>query len=169
MNMTADMMAVTNLYDRSLVRSSLTEIAHKTDISQYCDDCFLLMMKQRLMSPFLSESDHTDYLIEQFDSIQQNCSTTMPYTTTKNTMYLGIATASKTSQPTATPVPTSCGQDQQSVNATSPNMPCEVIARNFNVSTGAVVLAANDEFCQFNETICLPLPCITEKIYNGTW
>ncbi|OJD29410.1 chitin-type 1 [Diplodia corticola] len=153
-DMTSDMMAVTNLYDKEL----------------YCSECFLLMWRKRLEDPFLVSSNHTDYLLEQFDLLQTNCSTTMALTTSAPTLVSNtIATAS------ATTTTTTSSTDQanatctgQLVQPTDPSLPCEILTRNYNVSTGDARQVTGDYNCQFsNTTVCLPLPCELDTIYGG--
>lgn len=54
-----------------------------TDEVQLCSDCFVQMMHHRLSSPYLPDTDHSDYLVEQFQDIQDVCSTSMPALTTR--------------------------------------------------------------------------------------
>lgn len=51
-------------------------------------------MHQRLASPYLPDTDHSDYLVEQFQDIQDVCTTSMPALTTR-------------APPNYTPVPSS--------------------------------------------------------------
>lgn len=77
---TSEMSALTNIYDEDL----------------YCNECFLELYRQRLLNPWLPITNFTDYLIEQFDDVQGNCSTTLPYSTSSSTLYVGTATATTT-------------------------------------------------------------------------
>ena len=56
----------------------------------------------RLLDPWLATTDFTDYLIEQFDFIQENCSTTLQYTTSSSTLYIGAQTTIATATATTT-------------------------------------------------------------------
>lgn len=64
------------------------------------------LYRQRLLDPWLAHSDFTDYLIDQFDRIQQNCSVTLPYTTSDSTLYVGLATPTVTDLTSTVPTPT---------------------------------------------------------------
>ncbi|TEY84112.1 hypothetical protein BOTCAL_0021g00350 [Botryotinia calthae] len=78
---TDEMAALTNIYNKEL----------------FCNECFLELYRQRLLDPWLPISNFTDYLIKEFDSIQMNCSTTLSYSTSASTLYVGTATATTTS------------------------------------------------------------------------
>ena len=47
---------------------------------QLCDPCFLTVMWYRLNSVFLPDSDATDWLVEQYQDIQDICQISMPAT-----------------------------------------------------------------------------------------
>lgn len=69
----------------------------------------------RLLDPWLAPSNFTGYLINQFDYVQSNCSTTLPYTTSSSTLYIGAQTAATTTvtattNVTVAPTPTCLGQ-----------------------------------------------------------
>ncbi|KAK0716844.1 hypothetical protein B0T26DRAFT_646015, partial [Lasiosphaeria miniovina] len=83
----SDMAAIRNLYGKDL----------------YCSECFLQLYCKRLLNPWLPVSNFTDYLIGQFDDLQSNCSTTLPYSTSASTLYVGDApTSTSATGPTAT-------------------------------------------------------------------
>ncbi|KAK3995246.1 hypothetical protein QBC44DRAFT_366772 [Cladorrhinum sp. PSN332] len=54
-----------------------------------CSPCFLNILHQRLLSPALSESEYTDYLLKQHSDLETFCSTTMPLTTATSSLLLG--------------------------------------------------------------------------------
>lgn len=83
--------------------------------------------------------------------------------------------ASQTSGPVSTEMPTTTKSvppaattcPGQLVKTADPNgLPfgCAYIAEKYRVSTGAVIFATNDNLCDVDTTICLPLPCQTERI-----
>lgn len=116
-SMTADMQAMVNLYNSSLVCIKCPPkdlIGNSANSSQFCSECFLELYRLRLLDPWLAPTNFTDYLIEQFDSVQNNCSTTLPYTTSSSTLYRGPQTIapvtsaiSVTTTTTYVPLPTS--------------------------------------------------------------
>lgn len=154
-NISASMSAVTNLYNSSL----------------YCSECFLLMWKQRLLSPHLADSDFTAYLIEQFEDLQGNCSTTMPYTTSAATLWLTLgatATATTSSAVTTTSssvVTATCAG--QIIPVSSTPLGCDPLSDMYNVTTGDLRAATNDYLCEITAPICVPSPCEIEVIWGG--
>ncbi|KAB8260731.1 hypothetical protein BDV32DRAFT_158653 [Aspergillus pseudonomiae] len=90
--MTKDMMDVTKLYDKDLL----------------CSECFIKMWRQRLMSALLPSGEHTDYLLEQYSTIQEYCSTKLPVTTYETTLFASTRTMPVTSTGTPLQSPTSC-------------------------------------------------------------
>jgi hypothetical protein len=121
------MEAMNNLYDSSLVSLFIQERSVKMAghrillharilwtlvliyfAKQYCSECFLQLYRQRLLDPWLVQSNFTDYLIGQFDNLQSNCSTSLPYTTSASTLYLATVTATATTTATTQPPATTC-------------------------------------------------------------
>lgn len=124
------------------------------------------------MSPLLPDGAHTQYLLDQYQNIQRNCSTTLPVTTYGTTLLVTATTTVTASTPagtvTATATSTTCmGQLVQPFDT---YRPCFNISDTYNVSTGAVVRATNNEFCEYDSPICLPPPCEIDTVwYNPTW
>ncbi|KAK2793953.1 hypothetical protein FQN52_000285 [Onygenales sp. PD_12] len=54
----SEMKSVVNMYSRDL----------------FCSECFILMWRQRLLSPVLSPGNFTQYLVDEFNKIKTNCS-----------------------------------------------------------------------------------------------
>ncbi|KAJ6018171.1 hypothetical protein N7451_001550 [Penicillium sp. IBT 35674x] len=149
-SMTAEMQEMTNLYNSSF----------------FCDECFLELYRMRLLDPWLTASNFTDYLIEQFDSVQENCSTTLSYTTSSSTLYIGaqttIATATATTTGNTATTSTSAATATcigQLIQPISDWLSCNVLSDTYNVSTGDARLATSDYDCYFDAPVCLPLPC----------
>ena len=139
--------SVTGLYSRDL----------------YCSECFLKVWRQKLTSPFLINGTWTDYRIEQFAKLQSQCSTSMPYTTSAATLYVGTPTAPTVTTaiggPSTTSVtitPTCAGQV---VQQQSEPLTCNGMSDQYNVSTGDVRYGTNNYDCGFEKTACFPLPC----------
>jgi hypothetical protein len=146
-------MSITGLYDKSL----------------YCNECFLKIWRQRLLSPFLTSGNWTKFRIDQFDSLQNNCSTSMPYTTSKQTLFVGEATIK--------PTPTTSGAITTGVAATvtctgrviRPSVTpqyCNKLVDMYKVSSGDLKIITKDEGCEFKGAICIPLPCVSLMIHT---
>lgn len=132
------------------------------------------MWRQRLLSPHLIISEHTDYLIDQFDSLQANCSVSMPYTTSAATLYptqpatTTTATIISTSSTMPGPAATTCAG--QIIPVPPPNAAgCNSLSDKYGVATGAIRDATQDFFCTIQEPVCVPLVCDIEVIWGGKW
>lgn len=151
----SDMSAMTNLYDASL----------------YCSECFLAIMRQRMLDPWLVQSNFTDYLIGEFDRMQKKCSTSLPYTTSSSTLLVATSTSTTTTPTTSgsagggpTPTPTCLGQI---VQPQANYLTCNDLSDKYNISTGDARVASQDYSCQFDKPVCLPLPCQLETIWDA--
>ncbi|KAH8665152.1 hypothetical protein BGZ60DRAFT_470790 [Tricladium varicosporioides] len=147
-----EMSSLTNLYDKTL----------------YCSECYLKLLRQRMLDPWLAKSNFTNYLITQFDKLQKNCSTTLPYTTSASTLYIGTPTVTTLSA-TTTSVSTTC--TGQIVAPIEDPLICNdfsdtEIDHRYNVTTGDARVATGDYYCQFNKSVCLPLPCKLDIVWD---
>lgn len=131
------------------------------------------MWRQRLMSPLLPSSESTQYLLQQYESIQKNCSTTLPVTTYGTT--LSVASASASSSPVATGTTTGSLASSTCLGQLVEPFEdgyrsCFNISDTYNVSTGAIVAATGDALCDFHNSICLPLSCELDTLRdNPSW
>jgi hypothetical protein len=150
-------------FDVDDVDPALQSITDLYDKSLYCNECFLKVWRQRLLSPFLTSGDWTQFRIDQFDSLQNDCSTSMPYTTSKQTLFLSMATA--------IPTPTTSGAVLTGRAATAtctgrviwPSVTpqyCNNLADLYQVSSADLKVITKDMGCEFTAAICIPLPCV---------
>jgi hypothetical protein len=157
-------------FDAEAVDPNLQSITGLYDKSLYCNECFLKIWRQRLISPFLTPGNWTQFRIDQFDSLQKNCSTSMPYTTSEATLFVSVAGT--------TPTPT-IGGGTTGVGATAtctgrvvrPSetpLFCNNLADRYNISTGELKIITKSSGCQFAGAICIPLPCNTQVIKTYT-
>ncbi|KAF9250461.1 hypothetical protein DTO013E5_5510 [Penicillium roqueforti] len=147
-----DMSALTNIYEEKL----------------FCNECFLNLYRQRLLNPWLPVTNFTDYLVDQFNLVQTNCSTTLPYSTSASTLYVGTATATTTTSVTttgssATTTPTCLGQMVQPLQNW---LTCNDLCDTYNISTGDARVATGDYACYFDEATCFPRPCEIDTVWD---
>ncbi|KAK6449891.1 hypothetical protein FP744_10006141 [Trichoderma asperellum] len=157
-DVTSDMMAVTNLYPNDLL----------------CNECFIKMWRQRLLNPFIQDGDSSAYLLDQYNLIQENCSTSLPVTTSSSTLFVSNALVTATSASGTLPPSTTTSSGAATTCAgqlisppTASNIYCQELAEQYNVTTGDLMAATNDPFCVFTSPICLPLACDGEIIWDG--
>lgn len=119
-------------------------------------------------------SDSTDFLVDQFSSLQSSCSTQMPYSTPSRTSPIQTITSttdeagqSSTAFPGPIDIDSCTGRV---INATSEVWKsCDMLSAEYNVSTTALREATGDRYCFFASSICLPDPCPVEKIFRSNW
>jgi hypothetical protein len=166
-------------FDTDIIDPALQSIVGLYDPGLYCDECFLKIWRQRLLSPFLIHGNWTQYRVDAFEELQRNCSVEMPYVTSDYSLFVGTATPIPTATSTTIAIPT-CTFDlavgeyvcpTASVSCTGqivepdPELRgCSAIANKFHVSTGDARMATGNDICSFKEQICLPLPCETLEI-----
>ncbi|KAF2794926.1 carbohydrate-binding module family 18 protein [Melanomma pulvis-pyrius CBS 109.77] len=150
-------------FDVDVIDPSLQQITGLYASSLYYNECFLKVWRQRLISPFLVPGNWTQYRIDQFDALQQNCSTSMAYSTSAATLYIGTPNATAPTPTTgvivSTPitiVPTCTGQI---VVVSEAIADCNGLSDMYQVSTGDLKVATQDAFCEFDKPLCLPLAC----------
>ncbi|CAN9200651.1 unnamed protein product [Alternaria alternata] len=166
-------------FDPDIIDSTLQSVVGLYEPDLYCDECFLKIWRQRLLSPFLTTGDWTQFRIDAFEELQSNCSIHMPYVTSDYSLFVGTPTATPTAT-SAIHIPPACTFDLASgqyicptastsctgqiVEANPELRGCSAIADEFHVSTGDLRVATGNDFCAFQEQICLPLPCTTIEI-----
>jgi hypothetical protein len=150
-------------FDENGVDPAYESVIWLYDRSLYCNECFLKIWRQRLLSPFLTSGTWTQFLIDQFDVLQNNCSTSMPYTRSKQTLLLSKAIG--------TPISTTSGAVTTGVAATTtctgrvirPSVTpqyCNRLVDLYKVSSGDLEVITKDAGCEFKGAICIPLPCV---------
>lgn len=132
------------------------------------------MWRQRLLNPFIQDSNSTSYLLEQYQNIQKNCSTNLPVTTSSSTLFVSLSLTSmpseETGPPTTTgsvPAATTCVGQLIEPPGSGEFSDCQDMADKYNVATGDIITITQDSMCQYNTSICLPLPCRGEVIWDG--
>ena len=123
--------------------------------------------RQKLMSPLLANSEFTDYLIEQYDQIQSNCSTSLPLTTYSARLLVSTAVATTTTSGTVSAPTASSTCLGQLIDPPAYGFTCDDLTDTYNITTGDARAATKDVFCQFNTTICIPNPCELDTIWDS--
>ncbi|KAL2830491.1 hypothetical protein BDW59DRAFT_177835 [Aspergillus cavernicola] len=149
---TPEMKDVTRLYDRSLL----------------CSECFVQIWRRRLMSSSLPKDEFTDYLLNQYESIQSFCSVSLPVSTYSSELYIRptVATSTTPSTTVSTAPATTDTCDGQFVKATDDRLPCLQMSDAYNVSSGTLEHITGSSSCSFEGAICLPKPCELEITYG---
>jgi hypothetical protein len=129
-------------------------------------------MWYRINSLFLPDTDYSDYLIEQYQDIQDICQIAMPetiiralpsYATAPNTTYLppGTDPANNSSAPNS-----SAGN--YSGQTLSPSTAgCASLSQQYGVTTGDLQAATDSDDCTVSGTICVPIACSLKQVNSG--
>ncbi|KAH7360209.1 hypothetical protein BKA65DRAFT_576795 [Rhexocercosporidium sp. MPI-PUGE-AT-0058] len=137
-----------------------------------CSPCFLTVMWHRLNSLFLPDSDHSDYLISEYQDILDVCQVIMPetivralpsYAAAPNITYLppGTDPANNSSSPS-----TSSG-NCSGQTLTSSSIGCNSLSQKYQVATGDLQAATNSDDCVVTSSICVPSPCTLKQVGTG--
>ena len=124
------------------------------------------------MSSNLPKDEFTDYLLNQYESIQNFCSVSLPFSTYSSELFIrrtmATSTTPSTTVPTAPATTDTC--NGQFVKATDDRLPCLQMSDAYNVSSGTLEHITGSSSCSFEGAICLPKPCELEIIYgHNTW
>lgn len=143
-----------------------------------CSECFTKMLRQRVTSDFLPNTDFSDYLANELQDIEKVCSMTTEDITTRAVPWypelsdgaeIGITTTSATT--TAQPTPTACAGRMIDIRPDlEEELSCHDIAEKYRVGSGEVAMATRNEYCEATEPICLPNECSLHYVVaNQTW
>lgn len=130
------------------------------------------MLYARVTSPYLSDSDHSDYLVDQLQDIGDVCSTVIPNITVRSveTYYTAPAPTSidfgsTTTTSSAPAASTTCAG--QIITGTSA---CNALSRQYGLPTGDLQVLSPNGDCTFTGSKCAALPCSIIKVPIGsTW
>jgi hypothetical protein len=125
------------------------------------------------MSSKLPKDEFTDYLLEQYETIQEFCSVSLPVSTYSSALFIPPTIATSTVPPTTVPstlvTPDTCdGQFVESGDDYSGR--CLLMSDTYNVSTGMLEYLSGSWSCSFEGAVCLPKPCELDIVYgHNTW
>jgi len=117
------------------------------------------MMHQRLSSPYLADSDFSDYLVGQFTDMQSVCTTTMALTTRTIVTYAPATAFPNFPTTTTTSVPANATCTGQLISPKSPPLLCDQLSTTYGVTTGDLIAVTQDWSCGFTSPICVPRNC----------
>ncbi len=146
-----------------------------------CSECFLKILHARVTSDFLADTDFSDYLVNEFQDVQNVCQTSVGELVTRvvpgyphltDGPELGIPTT--TNPPTTTdptPTPTACvGRTLDIRPDREEGLTCHDIAEKYQIASGAIATATKSEYCDSTEPICVPATCSLYRVSpNETW
>lgn len=183
-----------NLYTDDTVRSPISAVPRYPPVDRakfkLCDDCFIKILYQRVTSPYLADSDYSDYLVDQLQDIGDVCNTSIPDITVRALQIYPAAPPLSSIAFTATstlaaPASTGCGG--QTISASNKRSPqihersaekrdvdptstCDSLSNKYGLTTGDLQAISNSTDCTISNTFCFPAPCKLMQVPNGaTW
>ncbi|KFY96630.1 hypothetical protein V500_02364 [Pseudogymnoascus sp. VKM F-4518 (FW-2643)] len=137
-----------------------------------CSPCFLTVMWHRINSIFLPDTDYSDYLIEQYQDIQDVCQISMPETVVRALPAYAAAPNATYLPPGTDPANNSSAPSASSGNCTGQTLSpsssdCDSLSQQYRVTTGDLQAATNSDDCTISDTICVPSACTLKQINIG--
>ncbi|TEY30753.1 hypothetical protein BOTCAL_0847g00020 [Botryotinia calthae] len=134
-----------------------------------CDNCFIQMLYARVTSPYLADSDHSDFLVDQLLDIGDICNVTIPDITVRGlpsyagappptSVNIGTTRAATTSAPTST---TCAGQ------LFGPASGCQALSTKYGVTTGDLQTISGSDTCAISGSLCFPKACSLQAVPSG--
>ena len=132
-------------------------------------------MWYRVNSVFLPDTDASDWLIEQYQDIQDVCQVIMPETVIRAPLNYAPAPNITYLPPGTDPAENSTESGSGgSTNCTgqtiSPGSGCNDLSQQYGVTTGDLQAATGTDDCSFSGTVCVPSACTLEQVAgDASW
>lgn len=132
-------------------------------------------MWHRINSAFLPDTDHSDYLIEQYQDIQDVCQIAMPesviralpnYADAPPVPYLAPGTDPAENQTAPDPDAGICTGQTLSPGSGS-GAGCDSLSKQYGVTTGALRTATGSDSCLVSNATCVPIACTLRTVNAG--
>jgi hypothetical protein len=146
-----------------------------------CSECFLKVLHARVTSEFLQDTDFGDYLVDEFQDVQNVCKTKVgelatrrapdyPYLTEAAAIGRPMPIASPVT-PTPTPSSTACAGRMLDLRPDPDEfLTCDDIAERRQIASGDVAVATNSIYCYSTGKVCVPARCSVYLVSeNDTW
>jgi hypothetical protein len=146
-----------------------------------CSECFMKQLYARITSEFLQDTDYGDYLVNEYQDIQNVCKKSVgelvtrivpgyPHLTDGPDIGKPEYIPPATSTPAATPTPTACAGRTVDIRPLLEEFDCHDIAEKYNIASGSLAVATKSSWCKTDVEICIPQAC---NLYytqtNDTW
>ncbi|CZS88472.1 uncharacterized protein RAG0_00214 [Rhynchosporium agropyri] len=148
-----------------------TRMANLYSNDVLCDNCFVQMLYARITSPFLADSDQSDFLVSQLQDIGDVCNITVPEIVVRalpgyvkappvtSTHFGGTTTTSTTSIPATS---TTCaGQLIASGSG------CAALSTKYGIATGDLQKISGSDTCVISSSTCFPAACTLQTLPTG--
>lgn len=136
-------------------------------------------MWYRINSVFLPDADYSDYLIEQYQDIQDVCQMSMPdsvvralpnYPAAPSPTYLPPGTDPAANDTTPEPTGSATCSGQTLSPGTSGAGSCDGLSQAHGVTTGDLQAVTGNTDCSFTDSICVPDACTLQQVTgSASW
>lgn len=142
-------------------------------IEQLCDNCFVQMLYARVTSPYLDDSDQSDFLVSQLQDIGDVCNITIPEITIRALPSYADAPmptsidfeSTATSTISSAAATTTC--DGQIIASGSG---CAALSTKYGLTTGDLQKLTGSDTCVISASTCFPAACTLGAVPTGaTW
>lgn len=146
-----------------------------------CSECFMKQLYARVTSEFLQDTDYGDYLVNEYQDVQNVCKKSMgelvtrivpayPHLTEGPDIGKPEYTSPVTSTPAATPSPTACAGRVVDIRPLLEDFDCHEIAEQFELASGSLAAVTGNNYCTTDVEICIPQACnVYRTQVNDTW
>jgi hypothetical protein len=147
-----------------------------------CSECFMKQLHARVTSEFLQDTDYAEYLINEYQDIENICKKSVgelvtrivpgyPHLTDGPDIGKPAYTPPVTTTPAATPTPTACAGRVVDIRPLlEEELDCHDIAEKYEMASGSLAVATKSDWCKTDVEICIPLACnLYYTQINDTW
>jgi hypothetical protein len=120
---------------------------------------------------FLPDTDASDWLIEQYQDIQDVCQVVMPDTVIRAPLDYASAPNITYLLPGTDPAENSTDSNNGTTcrgQTISPGTGCDGLSQNYGVTTGDLQAASGTDDCSFTGTLCVPAACTLQRVGSNT-
>jgi hypothetical protein len=128
-------------------------------------------MWYRINSLFLPDTDHSDYLIEQYQDIQDVCQISMPESVVRALPSYAAAPPPVILPPGTDPAGNTSAPGN--IICTGQTLPlgsssCDSLSQKYGVTTGDLRAATGSDDCTISNTTCVPSGCTLKEVNSGS-
>lgn len=161
--------------------SNQSRLSTLYDDDLLCSECFLKVLHARVTSEFLQDTDFGDYLVDEFQDVQNVCNAQVGELVTRvapDYPYLTDAASIGRPTPTPSPVtstptssPTACAGRMLDLRPDPDEfLSCDDIAERYGIASADVAVATKSIYCESSGTVCVPARCDVYMVdRNDTW
>ncbi|KAH0366144.1 hypothetical protein KCU65_g5538, partial [Aureobasidium melanogenum] len=135
-----------------------------------CDNCFIQMLYARVTSPYLADSDQSDFLVSQLQDIGDVCNVTIPDITIRalpnyaDSPKLTSINFESTATSTVSSAAATTTCDGQVIASGSG---CAALSAKYGLTTGDLQKLTGSDTCVISASTCFPAACTLGTVPTG--